>query len=114
MLKVLVTAALVFGGAQVFAHEGHEGKGHGEGPCKALREACKGAGFEKGMHKEGKGLIMDCMAKVGAGEKVEGIAFDPAAAENKACMDHLAKMKEHRDEKKAEKKAAKDAAKTSH
>jgi hypothetical protein len=116
MLKVLVTFALMFGGAQVFAHEGHDHGGGpgGEGPCKSLREACKSAGFEMGKHKEGKGLMMDCMGKIAKGEKVDGLTWDPAAADNKACMDHLAAKKEHMQEKMAEKKEAKKAAKSEH
>jgi hypothetical protein len=119
MLKILITAALVFVGTQVFAHEGHEHE-HGDGPCKSLRDACKSAGFEMGKHKEGKGMMMDCMGKIAKGEKVEGVTFDTAAPENKACMDHLAMKKEHMEEKMAERKeerkaarkAAKDAKKT--
>ncbi len=122
MLKVLVTAAFIFAGAQVLAHEGHEhGGGKGEGACKALKEACKKAGYEKGKHKDGKGLIVDCMGKVAKGETVEGLSFDTAAPENKACIDHLAMKKDHmmnkmdkmaeKHEANAEKREAKKAAK---
>lgn len=113
MFRSVIALAFVFS-STAFSHE-HEGKeGHGE--CKPVKEACEKAGFVKGGHKEGKGLIMDCMGKIAKGEKVEGVAIDPADPTLKPCMDKMAMKKENMMEKhqarKAAKKAAKEAAKT--
>ena len=112
MFKSVLALAFVFSGA-AFAHN-HEGEGHGE--CKMVKEACEKAGFVKGGHKEGKGLIMDCMGKIAKGEKVEGVAVDPADPTMKPCMDKMAAHKDEKMEKhkarKAAKKAAKEAPKT--
>ena len=114
MFKSLLALAFVFSGA-AFAHN-HEGKEHGTGECKMVKEACEKAGFAKGGHKDGKGLIMDCMGKFAKGEKVEGVALDPADPALKPCMDKMAahkdQMMEKHDARKAAKKAAKEAGKT--
>lgn len=63
-------------------------------PCKKVMAACEAAGFKKGGHKEGKGLMMDCMKKLMDGEKVEGVTV--AAEDMAACKEmHEKRMKNH-------------------
>lgn len=60
------------------------------GPCKEIRSACEAAGFVKGNHKkDGKGLWVDCMKKVKAGEAVPGVNVTPEQVT--ACKDKAAK-----------------------
>ncbi len=55
-----------------------------EGACKKLADACKAAGYQAGQHKAtGKGLHVDCMKKLLAGQTVEGVTVD--AADVAAC-----------------------------
>jgi hypothetical protein len=63
-------------------------------PCKEIRAACESAGFVKGGHKEGKGLVMDCMKKLVAGEKVEGVSVSSELVS--ACK---AKKEKHKERK---------------
>lgn len=125
MRKVFIAIAFAFSGtAFAHEHEGHSGKSHGHGghgghghhggmkECQPLKEACQKAGFSKGGHKEGKGLIVDCMGKFAKGEKVEGVALDPADPSMKACIDQMA-MKKDRMMERMEKRKAKKAAKES-
>jgi hypothetical protein len=53
-----------------------------KGPCRALREAaidaCSAAHFEKGKHKERRGLFKDCVKPLTEGKAVEGVTIDPA------------------------------------
>lgn len=46
-------------------------KGHH--PCETIKKACEAAGFQKGKHKDGKGLFIDCMGKLAKGESVPGV-----------------------------------------
>lgn len=76
---------------QVFAAEGN--RPH---PCRELREAakkaCQASGkFEKGKHKEGKGLYMDCVKPLVHGKTVEGVTLDASLV--KACQDNRAARK---------------------
>ena len=92
--KILVSTAFLFSFSAFANHDGH-----GKAPeCDAVRAACEKAGFTMGGHKEGKGLIVDCMGKIAKGETVAGVAVDPADPTSKACIDHLnmkkAEMKE--------------------
>ncbi len=69
------------------------------GPCKAVIEACKSAGYIAGGHKTGKGIMGDCVKPLSEGKTVSGVTVDPAKldacktahAERKAKYD--AKMK---------------------
>ncbi len=48
------------------------------GPCKQIKAACEAGGFVKGGHKkDGKGLYVDCMKKIMAGETVPGVTVTP-------------------------------------
>lgn len=54
-----------------FSLHAEEAKSH---PCQDIKKACESAGFVKGDHKKnGKGLYIDCMQKVMAGESVAGV-----------------------------------------
>jgi hypothetical protein len=90
MRNIIFTAVLAAGLSAFAAGEG-AGKPEGNHPCKPIREACKAAGFEKGKHKEGKGLMKDCMAKILNGEQVAGVTAN--AADVDACK---AKQAEHK------------------
>jgi hypothetical protein len=69
-------------------------------PCKQIKTACEGAGFTKGGHKTGnKGLFIDCMKPIMAGQSVPGVTVTP---------DQVTACKAKKD-----KRAAKAAAKTS-
>jgi hypothetical protein len=75
--------------------------------CEPLKQACEAAGFKLGDHKEtGKGLMVDCMSKWNKGEKVEGVALDPADPSMKTCKEHMAMAKNMKMEKKAGKGTA--------
>ncbi len=76
-------------------------KEHGDGPCKKIKDACVAAGFEKGKHKEKKGLKMDCMKPIMNGETVAGVTVSPE--DLSACKE----KKEQRKEKKSQKKEKK-------
>jgi hypothetical protein len=85
-MKLLIIA-LVLCGSIVARAEEKMGKDH---PCKNLKAACEAAGFAKGKHKEGKGLWMDCLNKLKAGEAVPGVTAAPGEVD--ACK---AKMEAH-------------------
>lgn len=53
------------------------------GPCKKIHEACESAGFAKGKHKEGKGIMWDCMKPLMDGKTVEGVSV--TAEDLEAC-----------------------------
>jgi hypothetical protein len=57
-------------------------------PCKEIKAACEAAGYHKGGHKEGKGLWMDCVHKLKAGEAVAGVTI--AADKLAACKAKMA------------------------
>ena len=69
------------------------------GSCTPIMDACKNAGFSRGKHTDGKGLIGDCVKPLTAGKTVAGVSVDKASidacntahAERKAKFD--AKMK---------------------
>ncbi len=47
----------------------------GTSPCKDIKAACEAGGFTKGGHKkDNKGLYIDCMKKIMAGETVPGVS----------------------------------------
>ena len=132
MLHLLVLGLLSF--APVHADHHEHGKGHEHGKmghggemhkemmalCAPVKTACEAAGFTMGGGRKqaGKGLIMGCLVKLSKGEKVEGVAVDPADAQYRPCFDKMKvnqeKRQAHRKERKerrAAKKAAKKAAK---
>lgn len=95
-LAILVVAAAFgvnFAQAADGAHGG-PGKGHGKGPgkprgmhgpCEVYKKACHAAGFKLGQHKVGKGLWLDCVAKLVAGETVAGVTVEATADDATAC-----------------------------
>lgn len=60
--------------------------GNVDNPCAPLREACIAAGFKPRGHEEGKGIKLDCVDKLVAGQKVSGVKIDPSSKEVKACL----------------------------
>ncbi len=70
-------------------------------PCMEVKKACESAGFEKGKHKEGKGLVKDCMAKLSAGEPVDGVTVSAELVS--ACKDKREAHKDKREERKNKK-----------
>jgi hypothetical protein len=64
-------------------------------PCKQIEAACKGAGFTKGDHKNGKGLWKDCIKPIMTGGSVAGVTVDATVVQ--ACQArraaHAAKQK---------------------
>lgn len=88
MFKQLLALSITLAAPLAFAD--HK-EGHESGPCKKIVDACKAAGFEKGKHKEGKGLWMDCMHSVMEGKAVEGVhasSEDVAACKAKKAEHH--------------------------
>lgn len=77
--------------------DNHKG-GHGDHPCKEIKEACEAAGFKKGEHKDGKGLWKDCIDKVAKGETVTGVTISAEAVA--ACKSKHEMRKEKRKENK--------------
>jgi len=60
-------------------------------PCEAVKSACEAAGFVKGGHKKDKkGLFVDCMQPLMAGQSVAGVsaAADVVAACKQKKEDH--------------------------
>ena len=93
-LSLLSLAVLA---SSLVAFSSHAGE---TGPCKQIKAACEAGGYVKGSHKKnGKGLYIDCMKKIMAGESVEGVNV-PA--------DEVAACKEKK-EKRAAAKSAKSA-----
>lgn len=88
-----ITIALLMSAFSLPALSKHHDKEPTEGPCMKLKEACVAAGFEKGKHKEKKGLMMDCMKPLMHGETVAGVTVSPE--DLAACKE----KKEHRKEK---------------
>lgn len=61
-------------------------------PCKKIKEACETAGFKKGDHKkDNKGLYIDCMKPLMAGQTVAGVTV--STDDVSACKDKQAKHK---------------------
>ena len=62
-------------------------------PCKPIKEACIKAGYIKGGHSAGKGLLVDCVMPVANNKKtLDKMTFDPAVLQ--ACQTSLVeKMK---------------------
>lgn len=87
MKQVLIIVAFV-ATQQVFADDIKQ-------PCLQVKKACEAANFEKGKHKEGRGIAKDCMQKLANGESVPGvnISSDIVAA----CKD---KREQHKPKKK--------------
>ena len=90
-MKRMILATVLALGVSAFAN--HDGSKHegGDGPCKPIKDACQAAGFEKGKHKEGKGLHKDCTSKILKGEQVAGVTVN--AADIEACKAHRAEHK---------------------
>jgi hypothetical protein len=87
-MKAIVSLLVLFSFTPAFA----EADKH---PCHAIHEACEKAGFVKGGHKDGgKGLFVDCLAKIKKGESVPGVTVKPEDIQ--ACKD---KREEKREEK---------------
>lgn len=74
-----------------------EGEGKEEGPCKKIRDACVAGGYEKGAHKSGKGLYIDCMKKIMDGGTAEGVTV--SNEDVAACK---AKKEKRKDKKKGD------------
>ncbi|MBS1961403.1 MAG: hypothetical protein JST04_04245 [Bdellovibrionales bacterium] len=84
-LSLLSLAVLA---SSLVAFSSHAGE---SGPCKQIKSACEAGGYVKGNHKKnGKGLFVDCMKKIMAGESVEGVSIP--ADEVAACK---AKKEKH-------------------
>lgn len=62
----------------------NEQKSADQHPCKVIIEACKGAGFIKGGHKESKGLFKDCMGPILQGQSIPGVNVDSSVVQ--ACQ----------------------------
>lgn len=73
--KLILLMSLILPGAQSFA---------ADHPCKQIVKACEAAGFVKGGHKEKKGLWVDCVKPVKAGQSVTGVSVDPSVVQ--ACV----------------------------
>lgn len=87
MKKVLVL--VLVSAVSLLGHAEDVGKDH---PCHDVKMACEAAGFAKGHHKhEGKGLWMDCVNKLKAGETVPGVTV--AADKIEACKAKMAEKK---------------------
>lgn len=69
----------------------NEQKSEKSRPCKEIATACEAAGFKKGGHKEKKGLYIDCMRKLEAGESVEGVSVSSDLV--KDCKDRREERK---------------------
>lgn len=53
-----------------------------QGPCKALKQACKAAGFYRHGHKEGKGIYKDCIKPLLDNQSVPGVSIAPDDIKN--------------------------------
>ena len=91
---LLVSAAAFAQGPAAAA--GSYASGNGAHPCKKIEAACEAAGFARGAHKNGsKGLFMDCIKPLMAGQPVAGVTVD--ASDVQACQARKAKHKtEHK------------------
>lgn len=69
-------------------------------PCVKVKAACEAAGFKKGAHKDGKGLIKDCIKKVMDGETVVGVTVP--AEEVTACKEKRVEHQQKREVKRME------------
>ena len=92
-LQILCLSVLT-GAAMVSADEGAAPRKH---PCHAIKAACKAAGFERGDHKEGKGLFSDCMRPILEGKAVAGVTVK--AEDVQGCKTFEANHKGHREGK---------------
>ncbi len=95
MMKLSVLSVLILSSSVVSFGASADDKG----PCREIRAACEAGGFTKGGHKDGKnkGLFMDCMKKIMAGESVQGVTV--ASEQVAACKE----KKEKRHSKKENK-----------
>ena len=64
--------------------------------CRRIEDACKGAGFAKGKHTDGKGLSLDCVKPIVNGQTVSGVTVDAATV--KDCRAERAEAKSLRSE----------------
>ncbi len=64
---VLLSVSLISTGVRA-----DEAKGNSH-PCHQVKEACEGAGFKKGGHKDKKGLHKDCIMPIMSGQSVLGV-----------------------------------------
>ena len=56
----------------------------GQHSCHAIEQACKAAGFVRSGTKDGKGLFMNCLKPIMAGQSVNGVTVNPADVQ--ACQ----------------------------
>ncbi len=69
-------------------------------PCKSIQAACEAAGFARGRHEEGKGLFLDCMKPLLAGQSVPGVTVSSAQID--ACKAVKAERRARREERQKE------------
>lgn len=74
--------------------------------CQELVRSCQSAGYVRNGHKTGKGLIMDCMDPVIAGQTVAGVSASEAAI--KDCKEKRAHHKEMKAKRNERMKARKE------
>jgi len=106
-----VLVAAVFASGSAFAQaKPHKGNGHHpDGPCAPIAKACHAAGFKVGDHKNGKGLWLDCVAKIAGGETVAGVTVG-TDVDLAGCKAKMEERKANHEAKKEAKKEAKAAA----
>jgi hypothetical protein len=84
----LIVALAMSASGAALAAEGAPAPDKGNHPCRALRkaaiEACSAAKFEKGKHKDHKGLFKDCVRPIVEGKSVEGVTVDATLVQ--ACQ----------------------------
>lgn len=80
-VATLVLCGSVFADNMMMPNMSAMNKNHG---CKHIAKACKSAGFVKGGEKQGKGLWMNCMKPIIAGQTVTGVNVNPADVQ--ACQ----------------------------
>jgi len=96
-MKKLIMIAALLTISNVFAESEKNKSGQGEKPCLEVKKACEAAGFEKGKHKEGKGLYLDCIKKLANGESVAGVSV--SADVIASCKQRQDKHQEHKNKK---------------
>ena len=85
--KTLVLCALCLSAGLVLA-QGKKGDRGAPGPCKAIEQACKNAGFIQGDWKKGDGLWRDCVDPIMQGQtNVPGATKPLPSVDAKAVAD---------------------------
>ncbi|HWU43561.1 MAG TPA: hypothetical protein VN132_08990 [Bdellovibrio sp.] len=85
-MKSLIVSMMLLGSISSFAADQK-----GDHPCHKIEAACESAGFIKKHHNEKKGLYLDCMQPILAGNKVAGVNVadsDVAACKEKKAEHH--------------------------